>query len=878
LIDLPPKRDILPRTPQETRSRTGWHKARPDPTDLGGEQELGEEPGDFFEAASLGFHWIGSDGIILGANQAELDLLGYSKEEFIGRNIAEFHVEREVIEDILRRLEAGEVVRNREASMRCKDGSIKHVLIDSSVLWNDGRCVRIRCFTLDITDRRRAEEAQARLAAIVESSQDAIVGKTLEGRIVSWNASAEQLFGYRADEVIGKSITMLIPPDLQFEELAILEKLRHGERIDHYETVRVGKDGRRIEVSLSISPIRDGAGRVIGASKIARDITLRKRDEQRLATQYGVTQALAESATLGDAASRILYAVCGHLGWKVGVLWYVDRLIQGLRCAQVYHRPNIQIPEFERSTRESVFERGIGLPGRVWETGKPVWIRDVVTDFNFPLATVASAEGLHAGLGLPITLNQEVLGVMEFFSEEIRQPEPDVIDMMNAIAGQIGQFIERKRVEESLRTTAAENARLLASLQETDQRKDEFLAMLAHELRNPLAPIRNAVQIIRRKGLPVPELQWSTEVIHRQVSQMSRLVDDLLDISRITRGKVEMRKETVDLSEVLNSALEVSRPLIEKWGHKLTISLPPHPVRLFADPTRLTQVFLNLLNNAAKYTDQGGHIELKAELDGGAVVVTVKDNGIGIAPEMLPRIFEPFAQVDRSLARAQGGLGIGLTLVQRLLAFHGGSIEARSEGPGKGSEFVARIPLAYGPEAGASAGESPKNSASAFPSRRILIVDDNKDAADSLGMLMRMLGHEVHTAHDGLEAVGAAATFQPEVVLLDIGLPKLNGYEAAVRIREQKGCAGVRLIALTGWGQSEDRRRSQEAGFDYHLTKPVEIALLQEMLARPISDTASASPDPLPEPGTAPDSAAPRSAGAKLPGPAPDPASTPSDL
>ncbi|HEU5180325.1 MAG TPA: PAS domain S-box protein, partial [Candidatus Polarisedimenticolia bacterium] len=560
------------------------------------------------------------DGIILGANQAEMDLLGYSCEEFIGRHVSEFHVDKEVIEDILRRLAAGEVIRNREARLRCKDGSIKHVLIDSSSLWKDGRCVHMRCFTLDVTDRRHAEEAQARLAAIVESSQDAIIGKTLEGYIVSWNASAEQMFGYRADEAIGKSVTMLIPPELQFEELTILDKLRRGERIEHYETVRVAKDGHRVEVSLTISPIRDGAGRIIGASKIARDITSRRRDEQRLATQYGVTQALAESATLSQAASRILYAICEHLGWKVGALWTVDDQGQALRCAQFYHRPDVQVTEFEDSTRQLVFQRGTGLPGRVWATGRPVWIRDVVADAGFLRASVARAEKLHGGLGLPITLDQEVLGVMEFFSEEIRQPEPDVIAMMKAIGSQMGQFIERRRAEESVQKTVAENARLLASLQEADQRKDEFLAMLAHELRNPLAPIRNAIQIIRRKGLPVPELQWSTEVIHRQVHQMSRLVDDLMDISRITRGKVEMRKESVELSEVLNGALEASRPLIEKWGHHLTISLPPRPVRLFADPTRLTQVFLNLLNNAAKYTDQGGRIELKAETDGSDVV------------------------------------------------------------------------------------------------------------------------------------------------------------------------------------------------------------------------------------------------------------------
>ncbi len=398
---------------------------------------------------------------------------------------------------------------------------------------------------------------------------------------------------------------------------------------------------------------------------------------------------------------------------------------------------------------------------------------------------------------------------------------------------------ERRRDEERLRQSAAqfrqladENARLVEALKESDRRKDEFLAMLAHELRNPLAPIRNAVHIFRAKSPPVPELQWATEVIDRQVHQMTRIVDDLLDVSRITRGKIELRKERVELAAIVNSAVEASRPIIEKWGHELTVTVPPQPIQLEADLTRLSQVLSNLLNNAAKYMDQAGCIWVTAERQDDQVLIRVKDTGIGIPTEMLPHIFDMFTQVDSSLERSEGGLGIGLTLVQRIVEMHGGTVEARSEGLGKGSEFVVRLPVAVAVE-----GQGPREAAAdeeevvAPAPRRILVVDDNRDAADSLGTLLRMFGNEVHTAHDGLEAVGAAAAFQPHVVLLDIGLPKLNGYEAARRIREQKGGSDMVLVALTGWGQEEDRRRSKEAGFDHHMTKPVEFADLQKLLA-----------------------------------------------
>jgi CheY-like chemotaxis protein/two-component sensor histidine kinase len=322
-------------------------------------------------------------------------------------------------------------------------------------------------------------------------------------------------------------------------------------------------------------------------------------------------------------------------------------------------------------------------------------------------------------------------------------------------------------------------------------------------------------------------------MIERQVQQMVRLVDDLLDLSRISRGKTELRQERVELAAVLYSAVETSRPLIEQSGHELTVTLPPEPIPLDGDPTRLAQVFSNLLNNAAKYTAGAGHIWLTAEREdgSGSVTVRVRDNGLGISEEMLPLIFEMFTQVDRSLERAQGGLGIGLTLVKRLVEMHGGTVEARSKGPNRGSEFAVRLPVASEMKptekrAMASGGEN----IISRPKRRILVVDDNRDSVESLAMMLRMMGNEVRTAFDGIEAVDAAGTFNPEVILLDIGLPRLNGFDAARRIRGQEGGKNMVIVALTGWGQKEDRRRSQEAGFDHHIVKPVDPATLEKLL------------------------------------------------
>ncbi|HUQ51572.1 MAG TPA: ATP-binding protein, partial [Gammaproteobacteria bacterium] len=382
-------------------------------------------------------------------------------------------------------------------------------------------------------------------------------------------------------------------------------------------------------------------------------------------------------------------------------------------------------------------------------------------------------------------------------------------------------------------------ARLRASeeaLRKADQRKDEFLATLSHELRNPLAPIRTAAEMLTLPNLSDEQLAWPRQVIYRQVEHMARLLDDLLDVARITRGKLQLRFQPVDLGTIVDTAVEAARPLITARKHGLTIELPPDLPTFAADPVRLAQVLSNLLTNAAKYTDSPGRIALAARVEGGMLRIAVKDNGIGISPGDLPDIFEMSSQVQDGGSRAEGGLGIGLALVKGLVTLHGGDIEVFSEGTGYGSEFVVTLPCE--PPAAAQAAEvAPAAEAAATTvARKILVADDNQDAANTLAMLLRLSGHDVRTAHGGEAALTLASAFQPDIALLDIGMPDLNGYEVARQLRRTDCGKDLRLIALTGWGQDEDKRRALDAGFDHHLTKPVDPRRLDALLAPTVRD------------------------------------------
>jgi PAS domain S-box-containing protein len=733
------------------------------------------ELSDFIENALEGLHKVGPDGVILWANKAELDLLGYEPEEYIGRQIRDFHLDQIVIDHILKRLQNGENIYNQPAVVRCKDGSHKHVLLHSNAYFENGRFVYSRCFTRDMTEIRQADRDRAMLAAIIESSQDAIISKTFDKTIRSWNKGAERLFGYTPEEALGRPITLIIPPERRGEEDEILAKLRNGKRIEHYETVRIAKDGRRIDISLTISPLRDAEGNLIGASKIARDITDHKRLED-------ARSAAERQLRLVTDYAPVLIAYCGaDRRYKFVNKPYTERF--GLTPEQVVGKHIAEV------LGDAAYAR-IAPYIDIVLSGKPVEF-DAEIPYKFG----------------------DVQSMRCAYMPELT-PDGEVVGLIAAIIN----ITDRKRAEEQLKAA--------------DRRKDEFLATLAHELRNPLAPIRNGLHILRMSHQGSMAANHVYEMMQRQVAHMVRLVDDLLELSRISRGKIELKRERVSLKSIIEHAVETSKPFIESGDHTLEIALPEQQIMIEGDLVRLSQVFANLLNNAAKYTNQRGTIWLAGKCVGEMAVVSVRDTGIGIPRDMLTRVFEMFAQVNHPLRRSQEGLGIGLNLVQSLVQMHGGTVEARSEGLGSGSEFVVRLPLAKGDSTGKSAlPAADGGSVSGRSVRRILCVDDNKDSADTLGMMLRFLGADVHTAYDGPSALEAIKICRPSIILMDLGMPGMDGCEVARRIRHDDDNRKIILIALTGWGQEEDRRRSREAGFDHHLVKPVDLSALQALLA-----------------------------------------------
>lgn len=447
-----------------------------------------------------------------------------------------------------------------------------------------------------------------------------------------------------------------------------------------------------------------------------------------------------------------------------------------------------------------------------------VVIADVMQDPDWaPLRTIAAKAGYRGVQSTPlISRNGTLLGILSTHFRHAHTPSERDLRMLDLYAIQAIDQIERIRAEEALK--------------EADRRKDEFIAMLAHELRNPLAPIRNAIRMLPHAA-EAGALERLQQMMERQADHMVRLVDDLMEVSRITTGKIELRRTLVVLADVLASAVETSMPNIDQARHRLNVSLAPDNLMVDADAVRLAQVFANLLNNAAKYTEDGGHIRLSARREGSEAVVEVIDSGIGIAPDMLGYVFDMYAQTIDAAGRWQGGIGLGLYLVRRLVEMHGGSVEACSAGAGRGSRFVVRLPLVEGcPRA--MPGDVKAASAEDLRQRRVLIVDDNRDAAESLTMLLEHFGAQVQMAHDGPAALQAIDAGTPDAVLLDIGMPGMNGYEVARRVRAQPRFNPVLLVALSGWGGEEDRRRSQECGFDHHLVKPVDIAVLRALLAR----------------------------------------------
>jgi PAS domain S-box-containing protein len=680
---------------------------------------------------------------------------------------------------------------------------------------------------------RALRQSEERLGLLIEGVQDyAVFLIDPSGHVSGWNSGAERLLGYEAEEIIGQPLSQLFTPEDRLTgkpERELETAKTTGRASDDGWLIR--KDGSRFWASGLTMALQNRSLR--GYVKVVRDLSERKQAEEKVAGLLArerqqaarLVQVAAASLTIHSALSvdSVLRVITEEARRIIDTHQSVSSMTVNEQWAQAINAIALSDKYAQWRTYDTKPD-GSGIYAVVCRTNKPMRLTQAELEAHPARRRfgkeVANHPPLRGWLAAPfVGRDGRNLGFIQV---------SDKVDGSDFTADDEAILMQLAYIA----SVAIENARLVDNLLEADRRKDEFLATLAHELRNPLAPIRNALQTMRLAGNSGLIMEQARTMMERQLTQLVRLVDDLLDVSRITRGKVELRKEWIELAAVVQSAVETSRPLIEASGHELTVTLPPESIHLDADLTRLAQVFSNLLNNAAKFTEQGGHIWLTAERHGGEVVVKVRDTGLGIPVEMLPKIFEMFTQVDRSLERSQGGLGIGLTLVKRLVEMHGGSVEARSDGPGKGSEFTVRLPVAM-----ASASHQPQltkdegENTAAPAKRRILVVDDDKDSADSLSMMLSITGMETRTAYDGLEAVEAAAAFNPDMVVLDIGLPKLNGYEAARRIREQPWGKDMVLVAVTGWGQDEDRRRSQEAGFNAHMVKPVDPATLQQLLA-----------------------------------------------
>jgi PAS domain S-box-containing protein len=631
---------------------------------------------------------------------------------------------------------------------------------------------------------RLLAEQRERLRTTLASIGDGVISTDADGGIRTMNAVAEALTGWKLEEASGQSLDAVFrivneetrrpvenPATRAMKEGIIVGLANH--------TVLIARGGAERPIDDSAAPIRDGRGRVIGCVLVFRDTTERRQAERLL------RDSEAQFRQLADAMPQIVWTARpdGHLDYY-NERWY----------------------------EYTGFPRG--------EYGEASWVSilhadDVQRCKDTYYGCIRSGKAYQ----IEYRFKDRTTGGYRWFlgrAHPVRDGQGRIVRWF----GTCTDIDDTKKAEEAL--------------QEADRRKDEFLATLAHELRNPLAPLRNALELLRRAEDNRTLIEQARGMMDRQVGQMVRLVDDLLDVSRIARGKLQLRMERVELADVLHTAVETARPLVEASAHELTVTMPPQPVPVRADPNRLAQVFANLLNNAAKFTEKAGHIWLTAERHNGQAVVSVRDTGIGIAADYLPHIFEMFAQVASAFEQSQGGLGIGLALVKGLVELHGGTIEARSDGPGKGSEFTIHLPMVDVPPAPQEP-SSDGREASDSRTGRILVVDDLRDAADSLAMMLQTMGHETRTAYDGLEAVRATALFQPDVVLLDIALPKLSGYEAARRIRMEPWGANVALVAVTGLGQEEDKRRASEAGFDHYLTKPVEAATLEKVLALTLS-------------------------------------------
>lgn len=625
-----------------------------------------------------------ASGHVVEFNPAAERVFGYTRAEAVGKELAELIIpvalrerHRQGLKRYLKTGEGPVLGRRIEINALRADGS--EILVELAI--TPFRIHEEPIFTAylrDITNRKRGEEATRRLAAIVESSGDAIVSKDLDGKITSWNEAAERLFGYTPEEIIGRPVTTLIPLGRHDEERDILARIRRGERVEHYETIRQRKDGTLFDVSLTVSPIRGDGGSIVGASKIARDISDRVRYEKRRTAQYAVASLLAGSVSLTEVGRPIIQTIAASGSWVAGSIWLCEYDCATLRCATTWHAGGSRLEGFEQVTRATPLANAIGLPGRVVVSDKPTWINDVTFDDNFPRAAAAAEAGLRGAFAFPLRAQGKIAGVLELFSPAIAQPDEDLFQMVEAIGSQIGLFIHRQQIEEELQ-------RQKQTAESANAAKDRFLATLSHELRTPLTPVLIwAGGMAKEPGLS-PEIQEGLRMVCRNVELEARLIDDLLDLTRITRGKLQLHLRKSDAHDLLAHAMDIVQEDITSRQLNLSVHLDAEEHHVLADSSRLQQVFWNVLKNASKFTAERGSVIVRTlNPRPQTLEIEISDTGIGIEPEDLEKIFDSFVQVG---ARGEG-LGLGLAISKAIVEMHRGSIRAFSDGPGKGAKFV----------------------------------------------------------------------------------------------------------------------------------------------------------------------------------------------
>ncbi|HEU6449570.1 MAG TPA: PAS domain S-box protein [Verrucomicrobiae bacterium] len=716
-------------------------------------------------------------------------------------------------------LKTGEPVRNQEIIIERPDGTRRHVLpFPEAISDPSGNIIGAVNMLVDITDRKRAESAAQHLAAIVESSDDAIVGKDLNATIKSWNAGAERVFGYKPEEIIGKSILTIIPPERQVEEAEILSRIHRGQAVKHFETVRVRKDGSKIDVSLTISPVKNAEGKIIGASKIARDITDRKRADQQQQAIYNLVASVNRAAELSEIYELALEAI--------------------IRC-QNTDRASILLFDADNVMRFKAW-RGLSPEYRMAVEGhspwkhnelspEPIFIHDIATaKLEKELRGTIEGEKIRALAFIPISYEKHLLGKFMVYYRQPHQFTAEEIRPAETIASQIAFAIERKRVETELK-------RAMDEAERASRAKDEFLATLSHELRTPLNPVLLlASDAAANRELP-PRARTDFDTIRKNIELEARLIDDLLDLTRLSRGKIKLERTVIDVHATLQNAIATVRGEMEQKQIALEVNLKAGRTAVLADDTRLQQIFWNILKNAVKFTNSGGKISVQTETLGDSLFVAkISDTGIGIDPAETEHIFDAFAQGAHS---GFGGLGLGLAISRKLIEQHEGKIHGSSEGKGRGATFAIELPLAKfarvrpedsAPMPGGTTASTEKKSSHHI---RILLVEDHEPTRTALTHLLARRNHKVTAASSAAEArqVVESGEKQFDLVISDIGLPDGSGYDLMAELRQHRGLTG---IALTGYGMEQDVTRSLESGFVEHLTKPVRMENLDNALGK----------------------------------------------